>query len=100
VLASIALSPTVGSVQDPQEGRHEWVGGRQELQVGAVSESDEGVVGWATFVSIARDNGEPGPAVVLYSLREAPHADDRVVEAERDLHILILTSKEGLRIIR
>ena len=87
-------------MQDLQEGRHEWVGGRQELQVGAVSESDEGVVGWATFVSTARDHGEPSPPVALYSLLEARHDDDRVVEPKRDIHILIFDPQGRLTQIR
>ncbi len=54
-------------------------------------------MGWATFVSTARDHSEPSPPVVLYSLREARHDDDRVVEPKRDIQILNLAPKEGLR---
>ena len=57
-------------------------------------------MGCSTFVSTARDHGESSPPVALYGLRDAGHDDDRVVEPKRDIHILILTPKEGLRIIR
>ena len=57
-------------------------------------------MGCSTFVSTARDHGEPSSPVVIYGLREARHDDDRVVEPKRDIHILILTPKKGLRIIR
>ncbi len=54
-------------------------------------------MGWATFVSTARDHGEPSPPVVIYGLREARHDDDRVVEPKRDIHILSLAPTEGFR---
>ncbi len=54
-------------------------------------------MGWATFMSTARDHGEPSSPVVIYGLREARHDDDRVVEPKRDIHILSLAPKEGVR---